>query len=97
MRDDGTRADIARGPNLQRRYQRGVTANESIIANLRFVLTRAVVVTRDGAGADVGMIADLRIAQVRQVIGFRARTQARILQFHEIADPRILTDVVAGP
>ena len=46
----------------------------------------AVVVAGDGAGADVHLRADRRVAEVGQMIGLRARAQRRLLQLHEISD-----------
>ncbi len=43
------------------------------------------------------LIADVGIAQVGQVIGFRARAQARILELDEVADARIFADAVSLP
>ena len=49
-----------------------------------FVL--AVVVTGHGAGAEIYVLANRRVAQVGEVPGFRATAQARVLYLNKIAD-----------
>ena len=49
----------------------------------------AVVVARDRAGADVDVLADGRVAQIRQVVGLRPAPERRLLQLDEVADVRL--------
>ena len=78
------------------RYERAVGADEHVFAQHRAELVRTVVVAGDGAGADVGPGADIRIAQIGQVSGFRALTQLRVLHLDEVADVRLGTEHRAG-
>ena len=55
-------------------------------------LPNAVVVAGDRAGADVGLRADRRVAEVREVVGLRAGHQVRLLGLDEVAEPRVLVD-----
>ena len=50
------------------------------------MLVRAVVVAGDGAGADVAVGADLRVAQVGQVRGLATPPEPRLLDLDEVAD-----------
>ena len=73
------------------------------------VLVRAVVIAGDGAGADIDLLADGRVAEVGQVIGLAARAEDAVLDLDEVADvhargqagarpeARERTDVAVGP
>jgi hypothetical protein len=62
----------------------------------RAVLVRAVVVRDDAAGAEVDAFADLRIAEVGEVIGLRAVAEARVLDLDEVADVDVRAEVGAA-
>ena len=83
--------------DFERRNQGGIAPHEGVFADLSLVFAQAIVIARDGAGADVGTIADLGIAQIGQMIGFRSRAEASVLQLHEVADARIFADAVPLP
>src|SRR5699024_4017304 len=83
--DDATGADGRTTTDVQRSHQRRVGADESALTDHREVLVGAVVVTGDGAGADVGLRADLGIADVAQMRGLRASGQPGLLDLDEIA------------
>src|SRR5690606_21360976 len=68
------------------RDQLAVAADEGIVADDRLVLVGAVVVAGDGARADVDPGADLGIADIGEVVGFRAFAHAGRLHLDEIAD-----------
>ncbi len=53
-----------------RRHQLGIGADKNIITNDGFVLVSAIIVTGDGACADVNVIADFRVAEVGQMTAF---------------------------
>ena len=72
-----------------------VAADERAVADHRLVLVLAVVVARDGAGADVDVVADGGIAQVREVAGLRLAPQRRLLQLDEVADVGLALDDAA--
>src|SRR5690606_36529449 len=84
--------DRAAGPDHgavadgHRRDQRRVRADEGAGADVGTVFGKAVVVAHDRAGADVGLGADPRVAEVGQVIGLGARLERRVLDLDEIAD-----------
>ena len=65
-----------------------VTADEDTILHDRFGFSHSVIVTGDGAGADVHAFADLRIAEVAEMIGLRTFTLFGFLDFDEISDLR---------
>src|SRR3546814_8484358 len=58
--------------------------------NLRLIFEEAVIVAGDRARADIGARTHFGIADIGQVVGFRARTQHCFLHLHEIADLRPL-------
>jgi len=60
------------------------------------VLVVAVVVYRDNAASDVGVGADGCVAQVAQVAGFGAASDARFFCFDEIADSVVAREFGAG-
>ena len=53
------------------------------------MLLLAVVIAGDGARADIGSGADLRVAQIGQMLALGARAEPRILELDEISDARI--------
>src|SRR5689334_1355823 len=68
-RDDGAITHGDRGD------QRGVRADEAAGADDRPGLGEAVIVARDGAGANVALRADCGIAEISEVVGLGARAQ----------------------
>ena len=61
------------------------------------MLLLAVVVAGDGAGADVDLLADRRVAEIGEVVGLRPAAERRLLQLDEVADVRVLADVRVRP
>ena len=59
-------------------------------------LRGAVVVARDRAGADVDVLADRRVAEVREMIRLRPSSERRLLQLDEVADVRVFADVATA-
>src|SRR6185437_1694074 len=86
--DDRSRADRGVVAHLHRRDQRRVGTDEGTIADLGDVLVHAVVVARDGAGADVHVRTDLRVAEIGEVVGLAAFAEFGFLGFDEISDMR---------
>jgi len=86
---DGAIAD------LDRRHQCAVGADEGPFADGRAVLGGAIVVTGDRPRPDVDAAANLRVAQISQVIRLRSFAQARLLRLDKIADVRTLPDVTS--
>ena len=66
------------------------------LADDGLVLVDAVVVAGDGASADVGAFADLRVAEIGEMAGLGAFAELRFLGFDEVADVRVLADLAAG-
>ena len=58
---------------------------DDVAADDRLVLLLAVEVAGDRPGADVGILADRRIAEIREVADLHAARQARLLDFDEVA------------
>ena len=97
IRGDGRAgADGGAVADAQRRHQLTVGADERARADKRAVLVRAVVVAGDDAGADVGGVADVGVAEVGEVVGFGGAAEARIFDFHEVADARLGVELRAG-
>src|ERR1019366_10713137 len=71
--DHAARTHVSPVGDLNRRNQSRVTADKRAVADYRRVLVPAVVVTRNRARADVGFLANDRIAEVSQVHRFRTR------------------------
>ena len=57
----------------------------------------AVVVHGDGAGADVDLAADRRVAEVGEVIRLAAGADLALLHFDEVADVHVLVQHALGP
>jgi hypothetical protein len=77
-------------------YERGIAADENVIAYLGLMLRYAVVIAGDGPGADVRFAADGGIAEVSQVQSFGAFMQHRILYFDKISNAGPGTNICAG-
>src|SRR6266852_6927425 len=60
------------------------------------MLLDAVVIASDGAGADVGLVADFSVAQVGQMAGLRSGPELCILQLDEVADTCSGPDAIAA-
>src|SRR5258706_13613265 len=61
-------------------------ADEDARSDVCEMLVLAIVIAGDRTGPDIAGSAHARIADIRQMIGFRAFLQTRILHFDEIAD-----------
>src|SRR5690606_18309825 len=72
--------------DFDRRYQRRVRADKSVIADLRFEFVDPVIVAGDGARTYIGFFADGGIADVAQVIYLTAFTNDRFLGLHKVTD-----------
>src|SRR5437667_7733606 len=92
LRHDRARRDHGPAPDRDRRHQGHVAADEGVFPDHRPVLVVPVIVARDGARTDIDAAADLRVAEVAQVVGLGARAQLRLLQFHEIPHLRPALD-----
>ncbi len=96
LRDRRAAADRRAGADLDRRHQHAVAADVRVGADRRAVLVRAVVVGGDAAGAEVDPLADLRIAEIGQVIRLGAVAEARVLDLDEVADMNVRAEIGAG-
>src|SRR3954453_12644268 len=84
--DSRAGADIRAAGNAYRRHQRGVGTDEAIVFDHGAMLVDAVVIARDRPGADVDAGAYFRVADVGEMVRFRATAQAACLHLHEVAD-----------
>ena len=50
----------------------------------------AIVVARDGSGADIDALAHLRIPDIRQVIDFGGFSNKGLFDFHEVSDVHVI-------
>src|SRR5215472_6523377 len=82
----GSRGDIDIVADPDWRYKLGVAADHASIADLGAMLLVAVVINRNDAAPDVGFAAHRCIAQIAQVAGLGAVTNARLFGFDKIAD-----------
>src|SRR6185369_11739813 len=55
--------------------------------NLGLVFAEAIIIAGDGAGADVGLLADIGVADVAKVFGLGVLAESGFLHLNEIADP----------
>src|SRR5690606_20967869 len=78
------------------RHQLRVRSDEGVVFDDGLGLVHAVVVAGNGTGAYVYTLANDRIADIGQVIGLGTLAQLALLDFHEIADMSLSTDVGAG-
>src|SRR5262245_13432008 len=80
-----------------RRDQRCIAAHLDTIADFRFVFVESVVVARNRAGADVGILADGSIAKIGEMVGLGSGPELRLLGLDEIADVNMGTQFRARP
>ena len=78
-----------------RRDELRVAANEGAVADDGLVLLLAVVVAGDRAGADVDVLADRRVSQIREVARFRLAAERGLFQLDEVADVGLALDDAA--
>src|SRR5262245_53686303 len=88
-RDDRAGSYIGALPDRDRRDQRRVGTDEGVLADVGAVLVETVVVAGDGAGADVGVFAHPRVADIGEMVGLGAGPNFRLLHLDEITDPRL--------
>src|SRR6202021_2781524 len=63
-----------------------IGADESACADLGPVLAETIVVTCDGAGADIGVGADMGVADIAQMVDLDAGIECCSLGLDEVAD-----------
>src|SRR5256885_1138361 len=93
--DGRARADVGTASDAHRGHQRGIGADEAVVLDDGAVLCGAVVIARDGAGADVDARAELGVADVGQVVGLRGVAQAARLDLDEVADVHLVSEARA--
>src|SRR5678816_1373227 len=69
-----------------RRNQLDIGTDQYVVLDHGAVLVHAVVVARDGAGADIHVASYAGVAHVGEMVGLRALTDVGRLDFDEIAD-----------
>src|SRR5450755_1707486 len=97
MADGRARADGRPFAHRDRRDELCIRSDMHVVLDDGAVLVRAVVVTGDGAGADVDVAAYARVADVGQVIGFAACTDNARLDLDEISDVHLVGEHGRGP
>ena len=75
----------------------GIAADEDAIADGGWMFGEAVVIAGDGAGADVGFVADFGVADIGKMRGLGALADGALFNFHEIADARAFEEMGFGP
>src|SRR6185437_14627814 len=80
-----------------RRDQRRIRADESALADLGPVLGEAVVIAGDRSRADIRARADMRVAEISEMIGLGAIVDAGRLYLDEVANVYVGAEVRAGP
>src|SRR5215469_135017 len=88
--DDAAGGNHRAGTYRHWRDQGRIGADEDALADGGAEFLDAVVVAGDAAGADVGALAHIAVAEIGQVVGLDARRQARVLDLDEIADVDLL-------
>ena len=73
--------------------QGGVGTDENAVADGGLVLVDAVVITGDGASADVDVCSDVGVAEVVEVVRLGGATEANILGLNEVANVSVFADV----
>src|SRR5687767_14438094 len=86
LRDRGSSGHVGALAHAHGSDELRVAADERPVLDDRLVLLLAVVVAGDGPRADVDVIADGGVAEIRQVIHLRSGAERRLLQFDEVAD-----------
>src|SRR6185437_13294383 len=72
-------------------------ADEDVAPDLGAVLRKPIVIAGDGAGADIGALADRRIAEIGEVVRLDAGRERRVLHLDEIADMDAFAQGRTGP
>ena len=80
LRDDRPRAHERLRAHGDRGHQRGVAADERVLADDGFVFIHAIIVAGDRTRSDVRPRADLRIPQIGKVVGLGPFTEARLCE-----------------
>src|SRR5690606_20348027 len=93
---DRTGTGLRTRPERDGRDHDGVRAGVHMVADDRAVLVDVVVVGRDGARAEVDALADLGVADVRQVRHLAARADRRVLDLDEGSRLRAIGELRPG-
>ena len=96
FRDRRSGADVSAPAHRHPRDELRVAADEDALADRRLVLLDPVVVAGDDARADVRARSDVRVAQVRQVLGLDAVVQGGVLRLDEVPHRHVLAEDRAG-
>src|SRR5580658_1478230 len=96
LRDRGACADRRSGFDPHGRYEHAARADEDAVLDMGRPFVGAVVVARDGAGADVHIGAHDGITEVGEVVRLAADAELRVLQLHEVADVDVRREYRSG-
>src|SRR5581483_3563550 len=81
---------------LYRSNQSRVATDKNSVFDSGLVLIHAVVIAGDGSSADVYVLADLSIAEIREVVCLRFLAQADFFSLNEVANVCAFSDVTPG-
>src|SRR5437588_11425359 len=91
----GPGSDVGVIADAHGRYENRVATNEHSLADRRGMLLKAIIVARDRSSANIGLGADLRIAEIGKVRHFRAFADDGLFRLHEVANPSAAFDLRA--
>ncbi len=94
--DDRTGGGVSPVADFDRRHEHVVGARAGVVTDDGVVLVLAVVVHEHGGGADVGLLADRRIADIGQVRDLRAAADFALLELDVGADMHLVMQNGAG-
>lgn len=82
--DSRTGSDDSAGLYRHRRHKLDPRADKDTVTDYRPVFIGAIVVTRDGAAANVNVNADFRVADIGQVVYFAAPADVAFLDLNKV-------------
>src|SRR5690606_20568965 len=86
----GPGAHVGAVSHAHRRHELRIAADEDVATEHGLVLVLAVVIAGDGSRPDVRVFADVRVADVAEVVRLGALLEARVLRLDEVADTHAL-------
>ena len=84
--------DVCAGSDRHGRDELGVAPDEHVRSDRCRVFANAIVVAEYRSSADVRLLADDTVAEVREVVRLRSTSETRLLRFDEVADVGVFAD-----
>src|ERR1700687_4071231 len=94
--DAARRRDIGAAPNLYRRHQRRIAADEHAIFDHCLMFVHAVVIAGDRARADVYAFSDFRVAEIAEMVRLRTLAQLDFLGLDKVSHASTLAHITSG-